>query len=50
MAIEKDLHANRLPHIREAKKKILTEMQFFPRVSKIISSASAKEKENISKK
>jgi hypothetical protein len=35
-AIEEDLWKQRLPFIKEAKKKILEEMQFFPRISKII--------------
>ena len=35
-AIEEDWHTKRLPYIQEAKKKILTELQFFPRLEKII--------------
>jgi hypothetical protein len=37
-AIREDWHTKRLPYIKEAKKKILTELQFFPRLEKIISS------------
>lgn len=36
-AIEEDLWTERLPFIKEAKKKILNELQFFPRLEKIIS-------------
>lgn len=32
-AIKEDWHTQRLPYIREAKRKILNELQFFPRVS-----------------
>jgi hypothetical protein len=35
-AIEDDLWSQRLPFIKEAKKKILNELQFFPRLEKII--------------
>ena len=35
-AINEDWHSQRLPYIREAKKKILDELQFFPRLEKII--------------
>lgn len=35
-AIAEDWHSQRLPYIREAKKKILNELQFFPRLEKII--------------
>ena len=35
-AIKEDWHSKRLPYIREAKKKILEDMQFFPRLEKII--------------
>jgi len=34
-AIEEDWHTQRLPYIREAKKKILNELQFFPRLEKL---------------
>lgn len=35
-AIEEDWHTQRLPYIKEAKKKILNELQFFPRLHSII--------------
>ena len=35
-AINEDWHSQRLPYIREAKKKILDELQFFPRLEKIL--------------
>ena len=35
-AINEDWHTKRLPYIKEAKKKILNELQFFPRLEKII--------------
>jgi hypothetical protein len=35
-AMEQGLYEKRLPYIREAKKKILTEMQFFPRLEKFL--------------
>lgn len=35
-AIEEDWHTQRLPYIREAKQKILNELQFFPRLEKIL--------------
>jgi hypothetical protein len=35
-AIDEDWHSQRLPYIKEAKKKILNELQFFPRLDKII--------------
>ena len=35
-AIEGDLWTERLPYIKEAKKKILNELQFFPRIERII--------------
>ena len=35
-AIKEDWYSQRLPHILEAKKKILNELQFFPRLEKII--------------
>lgn len=35
-AIQEDWHSQRLPYIKEAKKKILTELQFFPRLEKFI--------------
>lgn len=35
-AIKEDWHKERLPYIREAKRKILTELQFFPRLESII--------------
>jgi hypothetical protein len=35
-AIEEDLWSKRLPYIKEAKNKILNELQFFPRLKKII--------------
>jgi hypothetical protein len=35
-AIEEDWHTQRLPYIREAKRKILEEQQFFPRLEKIL--------------
>lgn len=35
-AINEDWHSQRLPYIREAKKKILHELQFFPRLEKIL--------------
>lgn len=35
-AIQDDWHSQRLPHIREAKKKILNELQFMPRLEKCI--------------
>ena len=37
-AIEEDLYTQRLPFIKEAKKKILNELQFFPRLESIIKS------------
>ena len=37
-AIEEDWWSQRLPYIKEAKKKILNELQFFPRLHKIINS------------
>jgi hypothetical protein len=37
-AIEEDWHTQRLPYIREAKRKILEELQFFPRLEKFIKS------------
>lgn len=37
-AIREDWHTQRLPYIKEAKKKILNELQFFPRVERIIKS------------
>jgi hypothetical protein len=36
-AIDEDLYTQRLPYIREAKKKILNQLQFFPRLEKILS-------------
>ena len=36
-AIQEDWWSARIPYIREAKKKILNELQFFPRLEKIIS-------------
>ena len=36
-AIEEDWHTQRLPYIREQKKRILNDLQFFPRLEKIIS-------------
>lgn len=36
-AIEEDLWTQRIPFIKEAKNKILNELQFFPRIEKIIS-------------
>ena len=38
-AIAEDWHTTRLPYIRQAKEKILRELQFFPRLSKIINEA-----------
>ena len=35
-AIEEDWHTQRLPFIKEAKQKILNELQFFPRLEKIL--------------
>ena len=35
-AIEEDLWSQKLPYIKEAKKKILNELQFYPRLEKII--------------
>jgi hypothetical protein len=35
-AIEEDWHSKRLPYIREAKKKILNDLQFFPRLERIL--------------
>ena len=35
-AIEEDWYTQRLPYIKEAKKKILNELQFFPRLEKIL--------------
>ncbi len=35
-AIQEDWHSQRLPYIKEAKKKILTELQFFPRLEQIL--------------
>ena len=40
-AIEEDWWSKRLPYIKEAKTKILNEMQFFPRLEKIINSNSS---------
>jgi hypothetical protein len=37
-AIEEDWWSQRLPYIKEAKKKILNDLQFFPRLHKIINS------------
>ena len=37
-AIEEDWWSQRLPFIKEAKKKILNDLQFFPRLHKIINS------------
>jgi hypothetical protein len=37
-AIREDWHSQRLPYIREAKKKILNEYQFFPRIEKLLTS------------
>ena len=37
-AIREDWHTQRLPYIREAKRKILTSLQFFPRLERIIKS------------
>jgi len=39
-AIEEDWWSERLPYIKEAKEKILNEMQFFPRLEKIITTAT----------
>lgn len=36
-AINEDWHSQRLPYIREAKRKILNELQFFPRLETILS-------------
>jgi hypothetical protein len=33
-AIEEDWWSQRLPYIREAKRRILTELQFFPRLER----------------
>ena len=38
-AIEEDWYTQRLPYIKAAKQKILTELQFFPRLEKIILNA-----------
>jgi len=38
-AIREDWHTQRLPYIRQAKRRILNDLQFFPRLEKIISSA-----------
>jgi len=38
-AIKENLWSQRLPYIREAKRKILNELQFFPRVEKILNEA-----------
>jgi hypothetical protein len=35
-AIKEDWHTQRLPYIREAKRKILNELQFFPRISSFL--------------
>ena len=35
-AIKEDWHTQRLPYIREAKKKILNDLQFFPRLERIL--------------
>jgi len=35
-AVEENWYERRLPHIREAKRKILTDLQFFPRLEKIL--------------
>lgn len=35
-AIEEDWHTQRLPYIQEAKRKILNELQFFPRLERIL--------------
>lgn len=37
-AIEEDWHTQRLPYIKNAKRKILQELQFFPRLEKILAS------------
>lgn len=38
-AIDEDWHTQRLPYIKEAKNKILNELQFFPRLEKIINNS-----------
>ena len=37
-AIQEDWYSKRLPYIREAKYKILNELQFFPRLEKFLTS------------
>ena len=39
-AIDEDWHTQRLPYIREAKQKILNELQFFPKLEKCIENLS----------
>lgn len=41
-AMREDWHSKRLPYIQEAKKKILNELQFFPRLEKFINSVEKK--------
>lgn len=43
-AIKEDWYTQRLPYIRKMKKKILTEMQFFPRLEKFLKSKKNSEK------
>lgn len=43
-AIKEDWHSKRLPFIREAKKKILNELQFFPRLEKFFDLSSETKK------
>ena len=38
-AIEEDWYTQRLPYIKEAKKKLLNELQFFPRLHKLINTS-----------
>lgn len=42
-AITEDWHSQRLPHIREAKRKILNELQFFPRLERLLKIANEEE-------
>lgn len=44
-AISEDWHSQRLPYIKDAKRKILNELQFFPRLEKIISEIEKEEEE-----
>lgn len=43
-AMDEDWHSKHLPYIRAAKMKILNELQFFPRISKLFKNSSQTEK------